>query len=60
MSYQGIPICRYAVTTINTTDIFPTNIDLIVYNITLYYTSIKFMGIIIDTKASKYFTVKYN
>jgi hypothetical protein len=41
-------------------DIFPANADLFVYNITLYYTSIKFMGVIIDTKASKYSTVGYS
>ena len=35
------------------TDVFPTNIDLLVYNITSRYTSIKFMGAIIDTRASK-------
>ena len=51
----------HAVTTINTTtDIFPTNTDLFVYNITLYYISIKFIGIIINTKAFKYFTVGYS
>ena len=51
----------HAVTTINTIiDIFPTNIDLFIYNITLYYTSIKFIGIIIDTRASKYFIVGYS
>ena len=51
----------HAVITINTiTDAFPINIDLFAYNITLYYTSIKFIGIIINTKASKYFTVKYS
>ena len=51
----------HAVTTINTTiDVFPTNTDLFVYNITLHYTSIKFIGIIINTKASKYFTVGYS
>ena len=42
------------------TDVFPTNTDLFAYNTTLYYTSTKFMGIIIDTKASKYFIVGYN
>ena len=51
----------YTVITINTiTDAFPTNIDLFTYNITSYYTSIKFIGIIINTKASKYFIVKYS
>ena len=51
----------HAVITINTTtDAFPTNIDLFTYNTTLYYTSTKFMGIIINTKASKYFIVGYS
>ena len=51
----------HAVTTIDTTtDAFPTNTDLFVYNMTLYYTSIKFMGIIIDIKASKYFIAGYS
>ena len=54
-------VYSHAVITINTTiDIFPTNIDLFAYNITLYYTSTKFMGIIIDTKASKHFIVGYS
>ena len=54
-------VYTYAVITINTiTDIFPINIDLFIYNTTLYYTFIKFIGIIINTKASKYFTVKYS
>ena len=53
--------CSHAVITINTTiDVFPTNIDLFVYNITLYYTSTKFIGIIIDIKASKYSIVGYS
>ena len=44
----------HVVITINTTiDAFPTNIDPFAYNTTLYYTSIKFIGIIIDTRASK-------
>ena len=56
MPCQGIPVCRYAVTITNTTiDAFPTNIDLFVYNMTLCYTSTKFIGVIIDTKASKHF-----
>ena len=51
----------YIVITINTIiDIFPINIDPFAYNITLYYTSIKFIGIIIDIKASKYFTAGYS
>ena len=60
-SCQGIPVCRHAViTTDTTTDAFPTNIDLFVYNTTLRYTSIKFIGVIIDTRASKRFTAGYN
>ena len=48
-------VYSYIVITINTTtDVFFINIDLFIYNITLYYTSIKFMGIIINIKASKY------
>src|SRR6266702_2368335 len=44
-----------AVTTINTTtDTFPTNTDPFAYNTTSHYTSTKFIGIMIDTKASKY------
>jgi len=40
--------------TINTIiDAFPTNTDLFAYNITLYYTFTKFIGVIIDTKAFK-------
>ena len=51
----------YIVITINTIiDAFPTNIDSFVYNITLYYTSIKFMGIIINIKASEYSIVGYS
>ena len=54
-------VYSYTVTTINTTiDIFPINIDLFAYNITLYYTSTKFVGIIINIKASKHFTAEYN
>ena len=41
-------------------DVFPTNIDPFAYNTTLCYTSIKFTGIIIDTRASKYSTVGYS
>src|SRR6266702_4549016 len=41
--------CSHAVITIDTTiDVFPTNTDPFIYNITLYYTSIKFIGIIIN------------
>ena len=42
------------------TDAFLTDIDPFAYNITLYYTSTKFMGIMIDTKASKYSIVGYS
>ena len=42
------------------TDVFPTNTDPFAYNIILYYTSIKFMGIMINIKASKYFIVGYS
>src|SRR6266702_258673 len=46
-------VYNYVVITINTiTDIFPTNIDLFIYNITLYYTFTKFINIIINTRAS--------
>jgi hypothetical protein len=41
-------------------DIFPTNIDLFAYNTTLYYTSIKFIDIIINTRASKHSIVGYS
>ena len=51
----------HAVTTINTTtDVFYTNIDPFAYNTTLYYTFIKFIGVIIDIKASKYSIAGYN
>ena len=47
-------VYSYAVITINTiTDAFLTDIDPFIYNITSRYTSIKFIGIIINTKASK-------
>ena len=60
MSCQGIPACRYTVITINTTiDVFPTDIDPLVYNMTSHYTSIKFMGVIIDIRALKYFIAGY-
>ena len=50
----------YVVITINTIiDVFPTNTDLFTYNTTLNYTSIKFIGIIIDIKASKHSIVGY-
>ena len=54
-------VYSYAVITINTTiNVFPTNIDPFAYNITLYYTSTKFINIMIDTKASKYFIAGYS
>ena len=60
-SCQGIPACRYAVTTIDTTtDAFPTDTDPLAYSTTSYYTSTKFMGAMIDTRASKCSTVGHN
>ena len=54
-------VYSHVVITINIiTDIFFTNTDPFIYNMILYYTSIKFMGIIINIKASKYFTVGYS
>jgi len=54
-------VYSYIVITINTIiDIFLTNIDPFIYNITLYYTSIKFIGIIIDIGASKRSIVGYS
>ena len=54
-------VYSHTVIIINTiTDVFPTNIDLFAYNMTLYYTSIKFIGIIIDIKASKHFIAGYS
>ena len=51
----------HTVTTINTTtNAFTTNTDPFIYNMTLHYTSTKFMGVMIDTGASKYFTAGYN
>ena len=51
----------HIVTTINTiTNAFHTNTDLFMYNITLHYTFTKFMGIIINTKASKHSIVGYS
>src|SRR5882757_6249476 len=45
-------VYSHVVITINTIiDTFHTNIDPFAYNITLYYTSIRFIGIIIDTRA---------
>src|SRR5882757_7365314 len=47
-------VYSHAVTTINTIiDVFPTNIDPFAYNITSHYISIRFIGIIINTRASK-------
>ena len=50
----------HVVITINTIiDAFTTNTDLFAYNTTLYYTLIKFIGIIIDISASKHSIVGY-
>jgi len=50
----------HAVTTINIIiDAFTTNTDPFAYNTTSRYTSIKFMGVIIDTKAFKRSIVGY-
>jgi len=50
----------HTVTTINTIiDAFTTDIDLFAYNITSRYTSTKFIGVIINTKASKRSIVGY-
>jgi len=44
----------YVVTTTNTIiDAFTTDIDPFAYNTTSRYTSTKFMGVMIDTRASK-------
>ena len=54
-------VYSYIVITINIIiDIFFINIDLFIYNIILYYTSIKFIDVIINTKASKYSIVGYS
>jgi len=51
----------HAVTTINTIiDIFLTNTDPFAYNTTSHYTSTKFMGVIINTKASERSIVGYS
>jgi len=51
----------HAVITINTIiDIFTTNTDLFAYNTTSHYTSTKFMGVIINTRASKRSIVGYS
>jgi hypothetical protein len=50
----------HAVITIDTIiDASTTNIDPFAYNITLRYTSIKFIGVIINTRASKRSIVGY-
>ena len=54
-------VYSYIVITINTIiDAFPINIDPFTYNMILYYTSIKFIGIIINTRASKYSIAGYS
>ena len=54
-------VYSYTVTTINTiTDTFYTKTDPFAYNITLCYTSIKFIGIMINTRASKRSTAGYS
>ena len=54
-------VYSHVVITINTKiDIFYTKIDLFTYNTTLRYTSIKFIGIIINTRASKCSIVGYS
>jgi len=50
----------HVVTTIDTIiDVFTTNINPFAYNTTLRYTSIKFMGVIINTRAFKRSIVGY-
>jgi hypothetical protein len=50
----------HAVTTIDTTiDAFHTETDPFTYNTTSRYTSTKFMGVMIDTRASKRSTAGY-
>ena len=52
---------NHVIITINTIiKVFPTNTDPFIYNTTLYYTSIKFISVIINTKASKYSTARYS
>jgi len=54
-------VYSHAVITIDImTDIFLTDIDPFAYNMTLRYTSIKFIGVIIDTRASKRSIVGYS
>ena len=51
----------YTVTTINTIiDAFTTNIDPFTYNTTTHYTLTNFIGIIINTRASKRSTAEYS
>jgi hypothetical protein len=51
----------HIVITINTIiDIFPADADPFTYNITSHYTSTKFIGVMIDTKVSKYSIVGYS
>ena len=52
----------HAISTINTIiDAFTIDIDPFAYNTTLYYTSTKFIGIMIDTtRASKHSTTGYS
>ena len=51
----------YAVITINTIiDAFLTNIDPFAYNITSHYTSTKFIGVMINIRASKRSIVEYS
>jgi hypothetical protein len=54
-------VYSHAVITINIIiNTFLTNINPFMYNITSYYTSIKFIGVMIDTKAFKHSTVGYS
>ena len=54
-------VYSYAVTTLNTTiNVFPTDTNPFAYNMTLRYNSTKFIGVIIDTRASKCFIVRYS
>ena len=51
----------HTVTTINTTtDTFITDTDPFIYNTTSHYTSTRFMGVMIDTGASKHSIVGYS
>jgi hypothetical protein len=54
-------VYSHVVTTINTIiDAFLTNIDPFTYNITSRYTSIKFIGVMINIGASKRSIVGYS